>query len=153
MSNVNSSHSLILVFFTLTSGCASPFDSANFIPTSLMMGLYTITLTIQLLRLKVKLPIPFTPDACADSHPAYGAAPAAVDKAVNLPTVPEVLIPVLNGFTTFSYPNPPPFSKLAKDQVDPFSPDSNEIGAFCENPIANKRRKKVKVIFFIILVV
>jgi hypothetical protein len=76
------------------------------------MGLYTITLTIHYLRLKVKVPIPFTLDACADSHPAYGAAPA-VDKAVNS-TVPEVLIPVLNGFATFSYPNPPPFSKLAK---------------------------------------
>ena len=93
------------------------------------MGLYTITLTIQLLKLKVKEPMPFTPDACADSHPAHGAAPAAVVRAVNLPTVPEVLIPVLNGFTTFSYPTPPPFSKLAKDHVDPYSPDSNVTGA------------------------
>jgi hypothetical protein len=33
-------------------------------------------------------------DACADSHPTHGAAPAAVVRAV--PTV-QVLIPVLNG--------------------------------------------------------
>jgi hypothetical protein len=56
------------------------------------MGLYTITLTITITKAKGKGTNTVYTDACADSHPAYGAAPAAVDKAVNLPTVP-VLIP------------------------------------------------------------
>jgi hypothetical protein len=67
-----------------------------------MMGLYTITNNTITKISKVKVPIPFTPDACADSHPAYGAAPAAV--AVEFTYCSRSINSVLNGFATFSYP-------------------------------------------------
>ncbi len=123
---------------------------ANFIPTSLITDFHTMILIVLLLVDNVKVPIS---EPCLVSHPAQGAAPAAVVSAVNLATVAEVLIPDASGFATFSYPNPPPFSNVVNVHVEPGSPDSNVIGALCEKPISNKKRKKVKVIFLIILVI
>ena len=81
--------------------------------------------------LKVKVPIPFAPEAWAVSNPAYGAAPETVVPAINFPTVAELLIPPGNGLATLEYPAPLPFSKVANDQVEPNSPFSKVIGAFC----------------------
>ena len=95
--------------------------------------------------------MPFAPEACAVSNPAYGAAPDAVVPAINLPTVAELLIPPGNGFETFEYPAPLPFSKVASVHVEPNCPVSKVIGAFCEYPTIEVSSKMNKVIFFMIL--
>ena len=107
-------------------------------------------MTILLEALKVKVPMPFAPEAWAVSNPAYGAAPDALVPAINLPTVAELLIPPGNGFETFEYPAPLPFSKEASVHVEPNCPVSKDIGAFCEYPTV-EISKMNKVFFFIIL--
>ena len=54
-SKVSSSHSLILVFATLTSLSAHPVLEMNLIPTSLITDFQTITLMIRLLEFHEKV--------------------------------------------------------------------------------------------------
>ncbi len=124
-SKVISSHWLTRVFATLISPVEAPVLEANLIPTSLSTVLYTMIFTVQLLGVKVKVPISAP---CCDSQPAQGC-PAI--RAVNWATVAEVLIPVAWGLVMICTGGLVPFSNTVQVQLAPWPPVSKLIGAFC----------------------